>query len=250
MAPNRDVDQEAAARMRSLLTRWQQSLEMHARYLPLDDAHYWHVQPWPAHERPAAWIVQLARQKIAELARALEERLKHGDTAFATGLEHMVFLANLVGLQPAGRYIPLADPDTEQRELLAPEAARAGRTPAAAALDATREMPRPRLLRAPRPNRTVGRAIGTAPAPAGATPTSSAAPGTPAPGPASKPRAPDPATRTVIEDAVRLLQWGRQWHELGELIARLADRPAVGEVRRVLRAHRQHIEATAAVAAK
>ncbi len=99
-----------AERVRALLSRWQPSLELHTRYLALDDAHYWHVQPWPPHERPAAWIVHLARQKIAELARALAERSARGDLAFASGLEQMLFLANLVGLQPAGRHLPLADP--------------------------------------------------------------------------------------------------------------------------------------------
>jgi hypothetical protein len=42
---------------------------------------------------------------------------------------------------------------------------------------------------------------------------------------------------------VRLLQWGRKWHELGELIARLPQRPTVGETRRILRTHRARIEA-------
>jgi hypothetical protein len=49
----------------------------------------------------------------------------------------------------------------------------------------------------------------------------------------------------VIEDAIRLLQWGRKWHELGELISRLAERPPVGEARRILRTHRAQIEAAA-----
>src|SRR5476649_954174 len=109
-----------AERVRTLLSRWQLSLELHTRYLTLDDAHYWHVQPWPPHERPAAWIVQLARQKVAELARALAERNASGDFAFAVGLEQMLFLANLVGLQPAGRHLPLADPQNEQPEILPP----------------------------------------------------------------------------------------------------------------------------------
>jgi hypothetical protein len=47
----------------------------------------------------------------------------------------------------------------------------------------------------------------------------------------------------VIADAVRLLGWGRQWHELAEMIARLAERPAPSEIRRVLRTYREHIDA-------
>jgi len=201
---------DAAARMRQLLARWQQSVELHTRYLMLDDAHYWHVQPWPAHERPVAWVVQLARQKVTELRRMLEERLNADDGGFATGLEHMVFLANLVGLQPAGRYIPLADPMNEQVDMLPPAVA-------PAATDVTVEAPEP-----------------AAPARRGA----------------KAPRTPplSPETQQVFDDAVRLLQWGRQWHELGELISRLSDRPSVGEVRRILRTHRARIEATAGTA--
>ena len=30
----------------------------------------------------------------------------------------------------------------------------------------------------------------------------------------------------MIADAVRLLGWGKQWHELADMIARLAERPA------------------------
>jgi hypothetical protein len=50
----------------------------------------------------------------------------------------------------------------------------------------------------------------------------------------------------VIADAVRLLNWGRRWHELAELIARMADRPKLPEVRRILRSHRAAIELRAA----
>jgi hypothetical protein len=59
----------------------------------------------------------------------------------------------------------------------------------------------------------------------------------------------DPAARVVFDDAVRLLRWGRKWHELGELISRLAGRPAVGDARRILRTHRKQIEAAAAKSA-
>ena len=204
MGTSRNEATEACARMRSLLRRWQQSLELHQRYLSLDDAHYWHVQPWPTHERPAAWIVKLAQAKVAELTRSFEQRLIRKDADFAAGLEQMLFLANLVGLQPAGRYIPLADPQTEQADMLP-------------VMPATPELPRPRLSRATRPARAP---------------------------------AIDPQTRQIMDDAVRLLKWGRQWHELGELISRLVGRPSVGEVRRALRTHRARIEATAGTSAQ
>jgi len=204
MGTSRNESTEASARMRSLLNRWQQSLDLHERYLTLDDAHYWHVQPWPTHERPVAWIVKLAQAKVAELTRSFEQRLIRKDADFAAGLEQMLFLANLVGLQPAGRYIPLADPQTEQADMLP-------------VMPATPELPRPRLSRATRPARAP---------------------------------AIDPQTRQIMDDAVRLLKWGRQWHELGELISRLAGRPTVGEVRRALRTHRARIEATAGTSAQ
>ena len=220
MAPSKDDSLVSVERMRALLARWQQSLELHARYLRLPDAYYWHVQPWPVHDRPLAWVVRLARQKVTELARSLEEHCARGDRQFAVGLEQMVFLANLVGLQPAGRHVPLADPQTERREMLQ------------TADTATREAPRPRTARASaRATRTARGNTTTVRAPRVA---SAAVP-------------PNAATRQVIEDAVRLLQWGRRWHELGELVARLHGRPAVGEARRILRANRAQIETTAAV---
>ncbi|MBS0395981.1 MAG: hypothetical protein JSR54_15270 [Proteobacteria bacterium] len=50
----------------------------------------------------------------------------------------------------------------------------------------------------------------------------------------------------MIADAVRLIKWGRQWHELAEAVARTAGRPGVVEVRRVLRAYKAEIEKAAA----
>jgi hypothetical protein len=231
----------AAERMRRLLSRWQQSLELHTSYLTLDDDHYWHVQPWPEHQRPVAWVVRLARQKVAELARTLEEQLARKDEHFANGLEQMAFLANLVGLQPAGRHIPLADPQNERQEFLANQKTSATGAMRRAAvrvqvaeqrngIEPTREMPAPRLkagLRTasrraplPRPHELP-----------------------PLPPEIIEPAAPaDPRVKHVLEDATRLLQWGRKWHELGELITRLPERPALGDVRRILRTHRAQLQ--------
>jgi hypothetical protein len=219
--PPREDPEASAERMQALLSRWRQSLELHTRYLKLDDAHYWHVQPWPPHERPAAWIVQLARQKVAELARALAEHNTRGDLQFAVGLEQMVFLANLVGLQPTGRHLPLADPQNEQPEIMP------------AADSTTRDMPRPRSARSngsPRSQRVARTPRATPQRAAHA----------PAPAPLSA------AAAEVVEDGIRLMQWGRKWHELGELISRLPARPSVGETRRILRTNRARIEAAAA----
>jgi hypothetical protein len=58
-------------------------------------------------------------------------------------------------------------------------------------------------------------------------------------------QAPESAGTTdelVIADAVRLLKWGKEWHELAEAIARMAGRPAVADVRRMLRTHKTDIQ--------
>lgn len=240
--------------LEALLERWQTSLDLHARYAALDDARYWHVQPWPRHERPQRWIIQLARKRILALKRLVAQRKADGDREFIEGIEMMGFLATLVGLTSLERSIPLATPETERREVLAarPEApAEKPASPAAvrdrdlasrtgehrrAAADTTRQMPRP------------------PPGPRIATPRKEEAP---APAvrrrdvarPAVRPKKP-PSTVTqmehvVIADAVRLLGWGRQWHELAEMIARLAERPAPSEIRRILRTYRDQIDAVA-----
>jgi hypothetical protein len=225
MARAADEPKVNAERVRALLSRWQLSLELHTRYLALDDAHYWHVQPWPPHERPAAWIVQLARQKVAELARAVAERSAGGDFAFAVALEQMLFLANLVGLQPAGRHLPLADPHNEQSEVLPPPDP---------SINDTRRSRSGRVSTRARSIRAAAAVLARA---------SRNPPAEPAPPPLPPVGA---AARPVVEDAVRLLRWGRKWHELGELIARLPQRPSVGETRRILRTHRARIEAASA----
>ncbi|MDP9082810.1 MAG: hypothetical protein M3N50_03480 [Pseudomonadota bacterium] len=55
-------------------------------------------------------------------------------------------------------------------------------------------------------------------------------------------RASDAARDQVIADAVRLVQWGRKWYELPELVARMADRPPLPEVRRILKENRAAID--------
>ena len=52
----------------------------------------------------------------------------------------------------------------------------------------------------------------------------------------------DAAREQVIADAARLVQWGRKWYELAELIARMADRPPLPEVRRILKDNKTAIE--------
>jgi hypothetical protein len=50
------------------------------------------------------------------------------------------------------------------------------------------------------------------------------------------------AREQVIADAARLVQWGRKWYELAELIARMADRPPLPEVRKILKENKTAIE--------
>jgi hypothetical protein len=50
---------------------------------------------------------------------------------------------------------------------------------------------------------------------------------------------------TVVADAVRMLNWGREWPQLAGLITRLAGRPTEVEVWEILRRHRATIEARA-----
>ncbi len=51
-------------------------------------------------------------------------------------------------------------------------------------------------------------------------------------------------TQQVIADAVRMLEWGREWPALAGLIARMADRPSETEIWKILRAYRADILAT------
>ncbi|MEY4933006.1 MAG: hypothetical protein RLZZ403_1326 [Pseudomonadota bacterium] len=244
----------ADKRMMELLDRWLTSLELHLKYADLPDADYFAVQPWPKHDRPTRWILELARQKTQELRGHQESRVAMGDSKFAESLELMGFLSNLVGSQHVQRFIPLAEPEKEQ-ELPRPSAkshpvasskGNGHAKPAVAAsdeLDATREMPRvaappaaptkrppeppppPRPAAVPKPAAKAAKKAPAVPALVGKTSTSSAA-----------------VQKKVMADAVRLLKWGKEWHELVDLIARIADRPPAAEIRRILRSHKAEIE--------
>jgi hypothetical protein len=256
---NEPLPGEQPGQLEALLERWQTSLDLHAKYAALDDARYWHVQPWPRHERPQRWIIQLARKRILALKRSVAQRMTEGDRAFIEGVETMGFLATLVGLTSVDRFIPLATHETERREVLAakPEPAPAKDTsetsrsrsaenrravePAPRAgehrrtAETTRQMPalpaqrmaaRPAAA-APQPRREVRR-------------------DTPRPATIKPKKAPSTITQmehVVIADAVRLLGWGKQWHEVAEAISGIAERPAPSEIRRILRTYREHIEA-------
>jgi hypothetical protein len=274
---------EESGQLEALLERWQTSLDLHAKYSSLDDARYWHVQPWPKHERPQRWIIQLARKRILALKRIVTQRQAEGDRAFIEGIEIMGFLATMVGLTTAERFIPLATHETERRDVLAAkpaamnakasadtgrarpppvareatsrtaEARRAPEAPARTGehkrtAETTRQMP---VL----PNSRVYRMLAAQRAgvplkepPPPVAPKREARRDATRPAVVKPKKAPATVTQTehvVIADAVRLLGWGRQWHELAEMIARLAERPAPSEIRRILRTYRDQIDAVA-----
>jgi hypothetical protein len=275
----------ADQRLLELLEKWLKSLELHARYAGLDSDSYWKVQPWPEHQRPSRWIIDLASQKAAALKAQVLERVAQRDTRFSDSLELMTFLANLIGSEHIERFIPLADAANE-RELERSAEAKAqadakalAQRPAAKSAEhraastgttsVTREMPK--FAGAKRPAQKPAAARGApdsptatrempqlaaakrrAPPPvstANVTRTerrgADAAPGRPTakqPAKISAAQSAEAARQQVIADAARLVQWGRKWYELAELIARMADRPPLPEVRRILKDNKTAIE--------
>jgi hypothetical protein len=230
----------ADRRITELVDKWLASVDLHLKYVELSDSAYAHSQQWPKHDRPTRWVLEVARQKILELKSHCETRQAMGDARFAESLELMAFLANLVGIQHIQRFIPLADPTREQSAASMSqtvEAPVAPRSPPARARpagdDTTREMPR--LKPAATESRPVAakapaaQAAGKAATPVAAT---------------AKPQ-PTDLKGKMLADAVRLLKWGKPWHELAELIGRIADRPSVPEIRKFLRANKADIEARA-----
>ncbi len=208
----------ADQRLLDLLEKWLKSLELHLKYSSLDDASYWQTQPWPRHQRPSRWIVELAKQKAALLRSQVEERIKMDDAKFSDSLELMTFLANLVGAEHIERFIPLANPETEGMPGLPPPDGQP-QIPADAATG-TREMPMFVIEQ-------------REPAPVGTAEVARTERKAAAMTPAAK-AAPDTLHDLVIADAARLVQWGRKWYELAELISAMADRPSLIEVRRIL----------------
>jgi hypothetical protein len=255
----------ADQRLLELLDKWLKSLELHAKYSSLDDDSYWKIQPWVEHQRPSRWIIDLAMQKTVALRGHIEERVKQGDAKYSDSLELMIFLANLVGSEHIERFIPVADAQTE-RSLAALPADDTVRTPADS-VTGTREMPKflgskrmppaagsTQVARSERkaavPAKPTARAVNKQPPRLGTT-----VKATPAPKPTVKPAAKiapavptgregpsDIARAQVVADAARLVQWGRKWYELPELIARMADRPSLPEVRRILKENKTAID--------
>lgn len=224
----------ADQRLADLIARWLTSIELHLKYADLDDGRYWEIQAWPRHERPSKWVLEVAKQKVLELKALCDAR--RGDDKFAEALESMAFLANLVGLQHIQRFIPLATSESTAATVEAPvvKPASASKHAAGRTDEPTREMPRLKMPPAK-------------PAPAAGPKHTKSEAKKPHAGAASKsgpaPVAMTPTMQTkIVADAVRLLKWGKQWHELAELIARIAERPPATEIRKVLRNHKADIE--------
>lgn len=271
----------ADKRIAELLDRWLASIELHLKYAALDDAAYRQIQAWPEHDRPTRWILEIAQQKVLQLKSLSHMHSVQQDESFSEGLELMCFLANLVGVQNIKRFIPLADPAREKQlttptnattpairtvesspptppsQAMAPvNSAPAPLTQAPAVLqeiaddsatrelpvarpaaatgdhiDSTREMPRLKIpAQKPQPTRPT--------TPARRTHSKQNTTAKAASSAASSPQ----VQEIVIADAVRLLKWGREWHELADLIARMAERPGASEVRRILKTQRRAIE--------
>jgi hypothetical protein len=237
----------ADQRLLELLGRWLESLELHSKYSSLDDDSYWKVQPWSEHQRPTRWIVDLAKQKTVALRAQVEQRAKAGDTQFSDALELMAFLANLVGAEHIERFIPVAEARNE-RDLSSKPADRSADSTIqqTGTASVTREMPKfLGTKRAPPPAGTAQVARNERKPAAVVKP----APRAPAKVPPRKPAAQaeragpsDAARDQVVADAARLVQWGRKWFELPELIARMADRPSLPDVRRILKENKVAIE--------
>lgn len=257
----------ADRRITELIDKWLISVDLHLKYAELSDGSYARVQPWPKHDRPTRWVLEVARQKILELKSHCETRQAMGDSKYSDSLELMAFLANLVGIQHIQRFIPLADPAAEgtggtaaSQTVEAPTVIKPlAPKPRAASDESTREMPRPKpsalAAKAPaspaRPATTAAAAAKPAPA---AAPVRREAPKSLPPKAVaevatveSAPKfAPKDMKGKIIADAIRLLKWGKSWHELADLIGRIAERPPVPDIRKVLRAHKAEIESKAA----
>ncbi len=201
----------ADERILQLLDKWQKSLELHTRYTRLSDDQYWLVQPWPQHQRPSPWIVDLASQRLTDLLRIVQSRVAAGDPSLSEALELMSFLANLVGSQHVQRYIPMAEP-AQQRPI-----------------ESLVVQDEPPAAPAPRAAPSLVPAVETAAA-------ASAEDVEPAPEP------PLDEDEDIVRDAVRLLGWGREWHELPTAISRMAGRPKAARIRQVIKARRSEIE--------
>jgi hypothetical protein len=151
----------------------------------------------------------------------------------------MGFLSNLVGAEHIERFIPLAHADAERSVGFAPPDGAAPDT-AHTAATGTREMPK-FVAGIERPREP--------PTAAGVVRVERSSTGVPPPAPEAAPTGGDARALSaaamheqVIADAARLVQWGRKWYELAEIISSMADRPSLIDVRRILKDNKTVID--------
>jgi len=229
----------ADRRLLDLLDKGLKSLELHAKDCALDDDGYWKIQRWAEHQRPTRWIIDLAMQKTLALRTEVVRRMAEGDATYSDSLELMIFLANLVGSEHIERFIPVAEAGNENaaKEPAAPgepeptgQKAPHRRPDSATAA----RIPKPPGTRRPSPPGAAHAARGERKSAAQAAPPRKAAA-------AAKSKISDDARAQVAADAARLINWGRKWYELPDLIARMAGRPPLADVRRILRENKSAI---------
>jgi hypothetical protein len=193
------------------------------------------------------------------------------DAKFSDSLELLIFLANLVGSEHIERFIPLAEAQNERSLTPPPDddatVSTSATTISTSTITATREMPKflgtkraappAGTAQVARTERKTAAPARPAAKPAGKQPVKPSPSVRPVPVPkapakaAAKAAPAEPPERSaasnavrgqVIADAARLVQWGRKWYELPELIARMADRPSLPEVRRILKENKSAID--------
>jgi len=257
----------ADKRISELLDRWLASIELHLKYTKLDAASYQNIQPWPEHERPTRWILEVAQQKVLQLKSLAHVHAVQQDSSFAEALELMCFLANLVGAQNIKRFIPIADPAREQQpdnatnpviaspKQVSTEIAAKSPPPAQAlpprpvqSDESTREMPElPEKRHKSTETTDSTRQMPQLQMPVKREPAARVPANSKRVAAKTTPKAPplesgETVQQQVVADAVRLLKWGREWHELPDLIARMAERPGASEIRRIIKSQRTAIE--------
>ena len=228
-------------RVEELLERWLASVELHLRYLKLDDATYARAEAWPKHQRPNALVVNLARTRLLDLKRHLNERRDAGDSKFAESLELMSFLTSLLGSEHLERFIPLATGKAPDTGVSATVQQPRLRTSAKSSPTQRSHGAAPTSTKAPPSDTARKSASGTHKRPPRPSATSAQPAARPESAAAVPPKPRDAMSRQVVADAVRMLEWGREWPALAGLIARMADRPSETEIWKILRAHRSDI---------
>jgi hypothetical protein len=233
----------ADKRVQELLERWLASVELHATYLKLDDAAYARAKSWPEHQRPTRWVVELARTRLLELQAHLARRQAGGDTAFAEALELMSFLTTLLGSEHIERFIPLATGkvvDTGASGTVEqPRPSRQG--PRSPAVRAARRSPAENVRRPDSGQSSRAAAQPPPPEPQSPAVTATRPPAKARVGAAAVTPAEQRMINLIIADAVRFLEWGREWPAVASQIARLADRPPETEIRSILRLYKNEI---------